>query len=373
HAFRFFFRQEYGASKLSFPFFGPTGAKSFDKFDMRTMQNYSWSFQNDGRMICVRDVMSRDDQLAMNGIGTRGNYYHLYINGMYWGLYNSEERPEAAFAESYIGGREEDYDTIKQLDGYLSGATDGNNDAWYRLWAAATNGFANNVDYYRVQGRNVNGTINTNYENLIDVPNLIDYMLVILYGGNLDAPISNFLGNDSPNNWYGFRDRTGQNGGFRFASHDAEHTLLNVNEDRTGIEDLASTMANGRYGVIKDDWTCGNPLTQVGGAAEAIRRSTPQYIWFRMIPNAEFRVLVADRAQKWCFRGGPLSVEGARAMFLTRSNEIQRAIVGESARWGDAKVSTPYTRATWLSSVQSVYNGFLGGRTVVLVNQLKAD
>ena len=29
---------------------------------------------------------------------------------------------------------------------------------------------------------------------------LIDYMLVILYGGNLDAPISNFLGNNSPNN-----------------------------------------------------------------------------------------------------------------------------------------------------------------------------
>src|SRR6185436_14010846 len=182
---------------------------------------------------------------------------------------------------------------------------DGNEAAWYRLWQAATNGFANDADYFKVQGLNVDGTPNPAYENLVDVPNLIDYMLVVLYGGNLDAPISNFLGNDSPNNWYGFRDRTGKNGGFRFVSHDAEHTLLNVNEDRTGIVDL--TGSSGQYGVINPDWTCGNPLTQVGGAAEAIRRSTPQYIWFRMIPNAEFRVLVADRAQKWCSRGGPLS------------------------------------------------------------------
>jgi len=370
HALRFFFRQEYGASKLNFPFFGPTGAESFDKFDMRTMQNYSWSFQNDGRMICVRDVMSRDAQLAMNGLSTRGNFYHLYINGLYWGMYNSEERPEAAFAESYLGGREEDYDTIKQLDGYTSGATDGNTDAWYRLWQAATNGFASNADYFKVQGRNASGTINTNYENLVDVPNLIDYMLVILYGGNLDAPISNFLGNDSPNNWYGFRDRTGQRGGFRFVSHDAEHTLLNVNEDRTGIVDLSAS--GGAYGVIHPDWTCGNPLTQTGGANAAQQRSTPQYLWFRMHQNPEFRILAADRIFKHCLNGGPLSAPGMRSAFLSRSNEIQRAIVAESARWGDAKNATPYTRNSWIAAMNGTV-GFINGRTAVLLNQLQAD
>ncbi len=372
HAFRFFFRQEYGASKLNFPFFGPTGAKSFDKFDLRTMQNYSWSFGGDGNMMCLRDVMSRDAQLAMNGLGTRGNFYHLYINGIYWGLYNSEERPEAAFAESYVGGREEDYDTIKQLDGYLSGATDGNTAAWYRLWEAATNGFVSNSNYFRVQGRNANGTINTNYENLVDVPNMIEYMLVILYGGNLDAPISNFLGNDSPNNWYGFRDRSGQNGGFRFVSHDAEHTLLNVGEDRTGISNLVETIPPNTYGAIREDWTCGNPLTQAGGAAAAQQRSTPQYIWFRMHQNPEFRILAADRIFKHCFNGGPLSVPGVRSLFLARSNEIERAIVAESARWGDSKVASPFTRNNWLSAMNNAAN-FLSGRTAVLISQLQAD
>ncbi len=327
-------------------------------------------------MICLRDVMSRDAQLTMNGLGTRGNFYHLYINGVYWGLYNTEERPEAAFAESYIGGRAEDYDTIKQLDGYISGATDGNEAAWYRLWQAATNGFANDVDYFKVQGLNVDGTPNPAFENLIDVPNMIDYMLVIIYGGNLDAPISNFLGNDAPNNWYGVRNRTGQFGGFRFFSHDAEHTLLNVNEDRTGLVDLSAS--GGQFGVIQADWTCGNPLTQgqncgCSGVDAARARSTPQYIWFRMHQNPEFRILAADRIQKHCFNGGPLSVEGMRAAFLTRSNEIQRAIVAESARWGDAKSEPGYTRDTWISAVNSTMTGFINGRTAVLLNQLRAD
>jgi hypothetical protein len=373
HAFRFFFREEYGAAKLNYPFFGPTAVKSFDNFDLRTMQNLSWSFQGDSRMMCLRDVASRDAQLAINGLGTHGNFFHLYINGQYWGLYNSEERPEASFAAAYVGGNPDDYDVIKQLDGYTSGATDGNVDAWYRLWLAATNGFASDEEYFKVQGLNVDGTPNAAFENLVDVTNLIDYMLVILYSGNYDAPISAALGNDYPNNWYGFRDRTGNHGGFRFISHDAESSLLSTSADRTGIVNLANTIPPNTYGVIDPDWTCGNPLTQIGGPAEAIRRSTPQYIWFRMHQNAEFRMQVADRAQKHCFNGGPLSVLGMKSSLLTRSNEIQRAIVGESARWGDAKRAIPFTRNDWVSAMNAVINPFVNYRTPNLINQLRAD
>ncbi|HTD86552.1 MAG TPA: lamin tail domain-containing protein, partial [Candidatus Binatia bacterium] len=304
-------------------------------------------------MICLRDVMSRDAQLAMGRPASHGNFYHLYVNGQYWGLYNSDERPEAAFGESYIGGVAENYDTIKVDDGYVTAATDGNMAAWTRLWQAATNGFSNDDDYYKVQGLNLDGTPNLAYENLLDIDNLIDYMFVILYGGNLDAPISNFLSNQSPNNWYGIRDRSGTNGGFRFMSHDAEHTLLNVNEDRTG------------------PYPAGDPVVQ--GAATALSKSQPQYIWTRLQQNAEFRLRVADHLQKNCFNGGPLSVDGMRAMFLSRSNEIQRAIVGESARWGDARVASPLGRANWVSAIMNVYNGFMGGRTTVFLNQMRAD
>jgi len=251
-----------------------------------------------------------------------------------------------------MGGRAEDYDTIKidPDNGYNIEATDGDTAAWFRLWQIGTNGFANDVDYFRVQGLNVDGTRNLAYEDLLDVDNLIDYMLITLYGGNLDAPISNFLGNTSPNNWYGIRNRDGLRGGFRFFQHDAEHTLLDVNADRTG------------------PYPAGDPAQ-----GSSFAKSNPQYLWQRLQANAEFRIRVADRAQKACFNNGALSVAGARSLYLARSNQIQRALVGESARWGDAKVSTPYTRATWLSALQNVYNGFLAGRTAVLLNQLRGD
>ena len=113
HAFRFFFRQQYGDAKLNYPLFGDRGADTFDKIDLRTMQNYSWSYQNDARMIGLRDQFSRDAQLAMGQPAERGNFYHLYVNGHYWGLYNTDERAEASYGETYFGGRAEDYDTVK--------------------------------------------------------------------------------------------------------------------------------------------------------------------------------------------------------------------------------------------------------------------
>jgi hypothetical protein len=81
HAFRFFFRQEYGASKLKYPMFArQDGVDSFDGFDLRTFENYSWSFDGDYRFIALRDQFSRDAQARARrrlrqrvGIGQRAH------------------------------------------------------------------------------------------------------------------------------------------------------------------------------------------------------------------------------------------------------------------------------------------------------------
>jgi len=346
HAFRFFFRDEYGDAKLKYPLFGDAGTDTFDNIDLRTFQNYSWSFQGDGRGVFVRDQFSRDTQLAMGRPSTRGNYYHLYINGQYWGLYNTQERSEASFGETYFGGSKEDYDVIKvEAGSYALNATDGTMDAWARLYNLAKAGLDTAAAYQRIQGNNPDGTRNPAYEALVDVPNLIDYMLVIIYGGNLDAPISNFLGNNSPNNWYGIRNRNGTEG-FRFFVHDAEHTLLNVNEDRTGPFPAGDTS------VIK---------------------SSPQYIWKRLQANPEFRLLVADHIHRHFFNNGVLTPQSVRDRFLLRKNEIDRAVVGESARWGDAKRAAPFTRADWLNAINTILNNYFPQRGNIVLNQLRAD
>jgi hypothetical protein len=365
HAFRFFFRSEYGAGKLDFPAFANQGgAGSFDGFDFRTFENYSWSFQGDYRFIALRDQFSRDTQIAQGQPAERGDFYNLFINGQYWGLYNTCERAEASYGASYFGGNKEDYDVIKvdSALGQTINATDGNKDAWTRLWMAATNGFANDSDYFKVQGRNVDGTPNLAFENLIEIDNLIDYMLVIFFTGNIDAPISQFVnGNAGPNNFYGVRSRTGLRGGFRFFCHDSEHSLLHE-----------SSLATGElYRDRTGPFPAGDPVQQ--GPVNGLANSNPQYFFTRLIGNAEFRLRVADRIHKQFFNGGVLTTGACRARLITRSNEIYSAVVGESARWGDAKRGAPFTRnAEWVTEMNRVYGDYFAQRPAIVLTQLQA-
>lgn len=346
HSLRFVLRSEYGDSKLRYGLFGTDGDDTVDKFDLRISQDNSWAFQGDPSGTFLPDPFSRATQLAMGRPGTRGDFHHLYLNGQYWGLYNTEERPESEYAASYFGGRPEEYDVIKVEAGpYDVVATDGTLDAWKRLWQAATNGFSSDASYQRVQGNNPDGTPNSAYEVLLDVPNLIDYMLVILYTGNFDGPVwqDNF-----PNNFYAIRHQTRRDG-FRFVTHDAEYSMYGVDDDRT------------------QPITVGDPA-----AGSSFSESNPQYVWQRLQANAEFRLLVADHVHRFFFNGGVLTPAVSLARYAALTNEIHRAVVGESARWGDAQREPAVTRADWVSAVRDKMNNYLPQRSGIVLNQLRA-
>jgi hypothetical protein len=351
HGLRVFYRAEYGDAELNFPLFGPDGASHFDGFDLRTFNNYSWSFQGDARGTFLRDQVNRDLQLAMGQPAERGDYYHLYINGQYWGLYNTDERAEASYGATYFGGKPDDYDVIKADNdsGNQVRATDGNLTAWTDLYNTLK-GTANITEatYQRIQGNNPDGTPNPDYPVLVDVDNLIDYNLVIFYGGNLDAPVSQFINNNAGiNNFFAVRNRDpATRQGFRFFIHDAEHTFLDVNTDRTGPFPSGATVAT----------------------------SNPHYFFQRLESNPNFRLRVADHIQKQFFNGGPLSAQGVMNTFLRRKQEIDRAVVAESARWGDSKVTTPLTRnANWLPEIQRIVGSYIPQRGNIVVAQLAAD
>src|SRR5579862_224206 len=347
HAFRIFFRSDYNKGTLQQPIFGPPPAQQkIDAFDIRCDQNYSWSFEGNRAQECfMRDNFSRDSQLAISGFGCRGDYYHLYIDGIYWGLYNSDERGEQGWAANYFGGNKADYDIIKsQTDtGYTIFASNGDMNAWNRLWKACKDGLSTNAAYYKIQGKNPDGTPNPTYENLLEIDDLIDYMLVIYYGGNLDSPISQFLNNQEPNNFFGQRNRNG-NAGFRFTIHDAEHTLLDVNANRLG------------------PWPAG----------DTVQYSNPQWMFQQCEVNAEFRMRVADHMRKHFFNGGAFTPAPCIARFNARKAQLDRAVVGESARWGDSKTTPACTRDDWVAACNTVLNNFFPGRTQVVINQFIA-
>ena len=350
HAFRFFFRSEYGDSSLDYPMFGSEGADSFKKLDLRTAQNYSWSFGGDPSNTMIEDNFERASQGALGQPYTRSAWYHLYIDGQYWGVYQTEERPEANFAETYLGGSANNYDVIKVDPGpYTAYATDGNMIAYTKLWQDATTmDFSSNANYYFIQGKNASGVDDPsipNEEVLLDVDNLIDYMMVTLHGGNLDAPISAFLGNNGINNFFALRDRTGRRG-FVYIQHDSEHTLHNISEDRNG------------------------PFP----AGDQLQYFNPQYLHQKLMANAEYRQRFADAVQKAFFNDGPMTVANMQARFQKDVDALNLPIIAESVRWGDAKRPTsPLERSDWLAAVNQMEFGFLGNRNPIFLAQLQAN
>lgn len=360
HGFRIFFRDQYGASHLKYPVFGTNAATRFDCFDLRCAQNHSWHLENEAECVFVRDQFNRDLQAAVGQPSARGSFCHLYLNGQYWGLYDTCERPEASYAASYFGGSKTNYDAMKVhgVGGtpgrqFQLSATDGNDVAWKKLYFATRTGLNVNSNYFRLLGKRADGTDDPKEEVLLDPTNLIDYMLLIFYSGNYDAPVTKFFGNQQANNWHAVRKRGGREG-FRFFIWDAEHALLDPDENRLGPFPAGSVYA----------------------------QSNPQWLWQKCLENAEFRMLIADRIQKHFFGSGVLTVDSALALFNRRIKEIELAVLCESARWGDSHPNrpirpgpdphpVPFTRNDWYAEVKIMRENYFPKRTAIVLRQFQ--
>jgi len=363
HAFRLFFRSEYGDAKLYYPLFEEEGTDRYDKIDLRCAQNYAWS-NGDGRNTHLRDVFSRDLQRDMGQPYTRSRHYHLYLNGMYWGIYQTQERSEARFAADYFGGQTGDYDVIKVNTEdwqYQIEATDGNFDLWHALWNMCNTGFQSNEDYFKLMGRDSDGNPVSGGQVYVEIDNLIDYMLTIFYTGNFDAPTSTFGWNKGPNNFFAINSRANRSKGFTFYNHDAEHSLFSeVAEPGTGLyEDRVNLtrrtddkhMEVGHFGSFH-----------------------PQWLHHRLTDNIEYRIRFMDRANLHTRGEGALTWHKNLERLNSRASEIDTAIVAESARWGDARpwVSQPHTKnENWIPQVQKIRDEFFPYRTTILIDQLR--
>jgi hypothetical protein len=350
HGFKVVFKKEFGPGKLDFPLFGNAGAREIDRFDLRTMQDNSWSnpyYGGDPNMHAVQDPFCR---VLMRDLGqpyTRGFFVHLYLNGQYWGLYNIEERPVRGWAEAYLGGKADDYDVLKvnANQNYTVGATDGNTAAWQQLLTYALAGFSSgNANYWAIQGRDATGANDPAKPALLDLDNFIAYMVANFYVGNHDGPISADLSDTRPNNFFVLRDRTDRHRrGFVCVTHDMERTLLDVGENRHITSSVGNTIAF----------------------------FNPQYLHLRLKLNPEYTVRFGDCVHRVLFNNGAATVTNATARFTTLTNEISLAIIGESARWGDANTEPPRTKTDWQNAVNSWLANYFPNRTATALSQFR--
>ncbi|MEM7388038.1 MAG: CotH kinase family protein, partial [Verrucomicrobiota bacterium] len=287
----------------------------------------------------LREVFARDSQRALGQPYTRSRYYHLYLNGHYWGLYMSQERAGADYAETYFGGDSDDYDTIKVEAGpYSVYATNGTIDAHYELHERVK-GEITDADYFDLQGKNALGEDEPERVRHIDVENLIDYMMVIFYVGSFDAPLA---GTDRANNFYAVRNRETRDA-WRFFSHDTEHSMMSLSENRMG------------------------PYP----AGRLRQYFNPQFLHQQLMQSDAYRLAFADQVQREFFHDGVFTVDAAKERWMARQEEIQLAIIAESARWGDQHRTAPYTKVDWLEETAWVVDRFLETRTETVFKQME--
>ncbi len=327
HSLRLHFRSEYGAPKLDFALFDDSSVDRFDTLVLSASSSDNWTSANlatGQNAQFIRDQWARDVHRDMGHEHVAGIFVHLYLNGLYWGLYNLVERVDESFAAEHFGGDSEDYDVI--ID---RAAFSGDTRAWSTL-------------IQRVRANDYPGVT-----ELLDVDNFIDYMLVNMFTGNWDWP---------DHNWHAVRRRA-LDEKFRFVVWDAEVGLgLDVN--------IPGPI---RPNVLTVDLT--GSRADVSASALA---NGPGEIYNRFRGHADFRVRFADRLQQHIVDGGVLAPENAIELYGRRTDEIFAALHGESARWGDVRREPPdVPDGRWESQRRWIVETFFPRRPDIVLDQFR--
>lgn len=312
HSFRLFFKEKYGASKLHYPLFPDSPVKKFDTVVLRADYNNSWIHWDRGGQMRgqrTRDAWMKDSHRAMGWTAAHNRYVHLYLNGLYWGVYDIAERPDASFAAAYFGGNRREYDVINEGE-----IKDGTGDRFQRF--QSLRGLSQKSQFSKLREQ-------------LDMTEYIDYLLLNYYAGNQDW--------GENKNWYAIGRREPP-GLFQYFVWDGEHVLQRLNDD-----------------IVN------NPYEVPFRLAEALRA------------NAEFRLAFANRVQKHFFGEGALTPKAAAARWMKRATELDTAIIAESARWGGYRRDPPYTRdKEWLKEQRRLLDSYFPQRTAVVLAQLGA-
>lgn len=286
HNLRLTFTSQYGPAELEYPLFPESPVDRFNQLLLRAGFCDSWGLVSWGNTryrpndsMYIRDFWMKESLRDMDQPSSYGNFVNLYVNGLYFGLFNFTETVDNAFCAEHFGGQREDWSVNKDF---------ASPDA---RWTAIMNTDVSTIAGY------------TQALNYIDIENFADYMLLHFYADAEDWPHHNGLAVDNP---------VSGDGKLRFFVWDQEIVLD----------------YHGRAGQRIDPG--GNNSAGVGALFQKMRSSP------------EFRLLFADRFQKHCMNDGALNVANSQNRYLEVANMIDKAIVAESARWGDTRMKTPY-------------------------------
>ena len=318
HSLRLVFKKEYGEKTLKYPLFGEEEPNKFDQLVLRCHFGNSWQHwmeSNRQKAQYTRDIWARRIQRKMGWTSVNALYVHVFLNGMYWGLYNIAERVDDQYGKDHLGGKKEDIDVIKieEEGGNHIEASEGDLEAWENMVETAANAY-DDAYYYRLQGKDAEGNPDPSQEALLDIDNFIDYMLINQYAGNTDW---------DHHNWYAIRRKGEESQGFRFLCWDSELILDNPQE---------------------------NVLTKNNG------KESPTGIFNHLLENKDFAKRYMARAKELLADDGMLGAKSTEEVWDSLYNNISTALYAEAARWGDYRRDVhPYQTPGTLYTVDETY------------------
>src|SRR4030095_9049448 len=221
HGFKLKFKGDYGPATSRYRLFEESPVDEYDDLLLRADFNSSWRHWSDTagqslgafqrtRATRTRDAWMKDAMRDMGGLASHNRFVHLYLNGLYWGVFEFSEDPTAVFSKTALGGNEEDFDVVDQ--GVAKNGTLNFYNAMLALPAAGT--LAQYEQYFQY----------------LNMPEFIDYMLLHFFMGHQDWSTT------VTKNWLAIRKRVaGPEGTFRYIPWDGECILLNEDVNRVTV------------------------------------------------------------------------------------------------------------------------------------------
>lgn len=271
------FRSRYGDARLQADLYDG-GVRNFDELRLRA------PWMDTATNLCMA---FGDDLLGgMDGDTQRSRFVHVYLNGIYWGLYDLTEQADSGWAEEHLGGDKDRWEYQRLASTALQTDVDGHR-------------FQENFEQLH------DPAVWARFAATTDIDQLCDYLLLLFHLNHIDTHEDRHLG--SP--------------------HDG-HPWRSYPWDMETLFQPSAKFVDGKvvswFRPAVDDDSIADPLGGIGNYPE----------FARLLASPFFIRRLSDRYEQHRF-GGSWDPTWALARWQARVQELADTPLLERARWKD--------------------------------------